>query len=98
MDDNARKNYGRHYPLEELREVERRTGFPLYVIRGRGPEPWEEDVPVAVIATRSGAKLQFIGDTLRPGFRMQRPGDMLDDPALMSRLPPRPMGRRSPPT
>jgi hypothetical protein len=38
-DDNARKNYGHHYPLEELRDVERRTGFPLYVIRGQGPEP-----------------------------------------------------------
>ncbi len=98
VDDNARKNYGAHYPLEELREVERRTGFPIYVIRGRGPEAWECDVPVAVVATRSGAKVQFIADTLRPGFRMQRPGDMLNDAALMSRLPPRPVGHRSPPT
>jgi hypothetical protein len=98
VDDNARKNYGAHYPLEELREVERRTGFPLHVIRGRGPEPWESDVPVAVIATRSGAKLQFIADTLRPGFHMQRPADMLDDAALMRRIPSRPAGRRSPPT
>lgn len=98
VDDNARKNYGQHYPLEELREVERRTGFPLYVIRGQGPEPWEADVPVAVIATRSGAKLQFVADTLRPGFRMQRPEDMLDDAELMRRLPRRPTGHRSPPT
>jgi hypothetical protein len=98
VDDNARKNYGRYYPLEELREVERRTGFPLHVIRGRGPEPWEDDVPVAVIATRSGAKLQFIAETLRPGFRMQRPGDMLDDLELMSRLPAQSVRRRSPPT
>ena len=51
VDDNARKNYGHHYPLEELREVERRTNFPLYMVRGRGPEPWEGDVPVSVIAT-----------------------------------------------
>ena len=98
VDDNARKNYGIHYPLEELREVERRAGFLLYVIRGRGPEPWEGDVPVAVIATRSRAKLRFVGDTLRPGFRMQRPLDMLDDPALMGRLPGWTKGCRSPPT
>jgi hypothetical protein len=98
VDDNARKNYGRSYPLEELRDVERETGFPLFVIRGQGPEPWEDDVPVAVIATRSRAKLRFVADTLRPGFRMQRPLDMLDDPALMWRLPSRPGERRSPPT
>ena len=41
---------------------------------------------------------QFIANNLREGFRLQRPGQLLDDPSLMSRLPPAPGGHRPPPT
>lgn len=74
IDDSVRENFGSNYRLADLRDVQRESGFPLHVILGPGMrgEDFSEgqSVPLALVMTRSGAKLQYIRDHLEDSYKL----------------------------
>lgn len=89
--DGVRLNFDDGYQVEEAREIEKQTGYPVHIVTGPPRERGSHThrVPVGLLLTQSGEKMDYLKRELRPEFAVTTPKALLRSADYRDALRPR---------